>query len=501
MRKVNGFPVMSADEAASFIPHGATVGFSGFTAAGAAKALPAAIAKKATDAHNAGEAFQIRVFTGASTGPYFDTLLADAKAISFRAPYQSSMSLRCQINDQEVEFVDMHLSHVAQHLYEGFYGKIDVAVIEATEVTRDGLVYLTTSIGASPTYLKQADKIIIEINKHHHPRLREMIDIIELPPPPRRQPLRIMTPLGKGGWPYAAVDPKKIIAVVETDLEDGVSPFTEPEDDHLAIAGHVVSFIIAEHKAGRIPRDFLPFQSGVGNVANAVMDGLGNSKQIPPFYMYTEVYQDALVELMENEKLLGASTCSLTLSEPSLQRIYSNIDFFIQRIVLRPQEISNNPGVIRRLGVITLNTALEMDIYGNVNSTHVCGTRMMNGIGGSGDFTRNAFLSFFTCPSTAKNGLISAVVPMCSHVDHNEHSVQVLVTEQGLADLRGLGPMQRAKAIIENCAHPDYRPYLWDYINSSTNGHTRHNLKRAFELHTSLIETGSMLATAKGVKT
>jgi succinate CoA transferase len=492
MQKIYDFPVMTADEAADHICNGATVGFSGFTAAGAAKLLPGAIARKAIRERQKGSDFKIRVFTGASTGPYFDDVMADARAMSFRAPYQSSGKLRKQINAQEVEFVDMHLSHVAQHVYEGFYGGIDVAVVEATEVTGDGRVYLTTSIGASPTYLKHADKVFIELNRHHHPRLREMIDVLDLPPRPHRRPLPIYAPMTKIGWPYAAVDPAKVIGVVETDLEDGVKGFSDPDAVHEAIAGHVVEFVLHELKAGRIPKEFLPFQSGVGNVANAVISGLGNHPGIPPFYMYSEVYQDALIELMENGKLLGASTCSLTVTDTCLQRIYGNLDFFIPKIVMRPQEISNNPGVIRNLGVISLNTALEVDIYGNVNSTHVHGTQMMNGIGGSGDFTRNAYLSFFTSPSTAKDGDISTIVPMVSHMDHNEHSVQVVVTEQGLADLRGLGPMQRAKAIIEKCAYPDYRPYLMDYLKDTSGGHISHNLKRAFELHCNFQETGSM---------
>ena len=395
--------------------------------------------------------------------------------------------------------MDMHLSHVAQQVYEGFCGHIDVAVIEATEVMRDGRVYLSTSIGASPTYLKHASKVIIELNHHHHPRLREMIDIIDVQPRPGRLPIPIHAPMTKIGWPYAVVDPAKIIGIVETDEEDGVKEFAESGDTHTAIAEHVVEFILHELKTGRIPKQFLPLQSGVGNVSNAVMAGLGQHPEIPPFYMYSEVYQDALVDLMVSGKLLGASTCSLTVSDPNLQRIYNDMDFFTNRIVMRPQELSNNPGVIRRLGVLTINTALEMDIYGNVNSTHVCGTQIMNGIGGSADFTRNAYLSFFTCPSTAKSGMISSIVPMVSHVDHNEHSVQVVVTEQGLADLRGLGPMQRAKAVIENCAHPSYRPYLNDYIKSSPSGHIRHNLKRAFELHTSLLEHGSMLVATQKV--
>jgi acyl-CoA hydrolase len=234
-------------------------------------------------------------------------------------------------------------------------------------------------------------------------------------------------------------------------------------------------------------------QSGVGNVANAVMAGLGQSDDVPPFLMYSEVFQDALVDLMAAGRLRGASTTSLTLSEPKLALVYDNMDFFAPKIVLRPQELSNNPGVVRRLGVIAINTVLEMDVFGCANSTHVCGSQLMNGIGGSGDFTRNAYLSLLVAPSVAKNGAISAVVPMVTHVDHNEHSVQVLVTEQGLADLRGLGPMERARTIIDRCAHPMYREYLHDYVNAAPMGHIRHDLRRCFELHQNFLESGSML--------
>jgi acyl-CoA hydrolase len=209
--------------------------------------------------------------------------------------------------------------------------------------------------------------------------------------------------------------------------------------------------------------------------------------------MYSEVFQDSLVELMERGKLLGASATSLTVTDENIRKIYDNIGFFAERIVLRPQELSNNPGVVRRLGVISMNTALEVDVYGHVNSTHVAGTKMMNGIGGSGDFTRNAYVSMFMCPSIAKGGKISTIVPMVSHCDHNEHSVQVIVTEQGLADLRGLGPMQRARMIIDNCAHPAYRDYLHKYLDNAPAGHIRHDLSRCFELHNNLTEQGAML--------
>jgi acetyl-CoA hydrolase len=493
MISVHSFPHLTAQEAAALIPHGAFVGFSGFTPAGAAKAVPRALAERARELHARGEPFKIRVLTGASTGRDLDDALAEADAISWRAPYQSSKPLREQINRQQTQFVDMHLSHVPQTLSSGFFGKMDFAVIEATEITPDGRVYLTTSVGASPTFLQCADQVIIEINRFHSPRLREMHDILTLPPPPHRGPIPVFDPLMKIGWPYAGVDPRKVAAVVRNEEPDDVAPFEAPSPAHTKIAQFVVDFLVGEMRAGRIPKEFLPFQSGVGNVANAVLAGLGEHPDIPSFTMYTEVFQDSCVELMERGRLVGASTTALTLSPERLERLYDNMDFFVPRIVLRPQEITNHPGVVRRLGLITMNTALEVDIYGHANSTHVLGTQMMNGIGGSGDFTRNAYLSIYMCQSVAKGGRISAIVPMVTHVDHNEHSVQAVVTEQGLADLRGLGAMERAHAIIERCAHPAYRDYLRDYLDSAPPGHIRHDLSRCFELHRNLMATGSML--------
>ncbi|MDX1971314.1 MAG: succinate CoA transferase [Candidatus Sumerlaeia bacterium] len=493
MHTLHSFPVLSAEEAAEMIPNGATIGFSGFTPAGAAKAVPKALAAKARRVHAEGKPFKVRVLTGASTGKDLDEELAQANAISWRAPYASSKTLRQQMNKGEVDFVDMHLSHLPQAVAEGFLGKIDYAVIEATEITPDGRVYLSSSIGASPTYLKYAEKVIIEINSYHTPRVSEMADIYLLPPPPYRSPIPIHHPLTRMGHLYAVVDPKKVVAIVETNQPDDVGEFAPMDAESEAIGRNVVKFLLQELHSGRIPKEFLPLQSGVGNIANAVLAGLGKADEIPQFMMYTEVFQDSVLDLMKQGKVVGASTCSLTLSPPRLQELYNNLDELAPQIVLRPQELSNNPGVVRRLGVITTNTALEVDLYGHANSTHVSGTYMMNGIGGSGDFTRNAFLSIYMAPSVAKGGKISTIVPMASHVDHNEHSVHVVITDQGIADLRGLAPLERARSIINNCAHPAYRPYLLDYLKSSGPGHIQHNLERVFELHLNLQRHGAML--------
>lgn len=487
------YPILTADEAALLIKDGDTVSFSGFSPAGAAKAVPAAIASHAREEHAKMRRFKIRVLTGASSGHIIDDELAMAEAVSWRAPYQSGPILRKQINRQEVEYVDMHLSHVPQTVAEGFFGRIDFAVVEGTEITSDGRVYLTTSIGASPTYLHHAERVIIELNRHQSPRLREMADIFVMPPPPHRYPIHIYEPMTRIGLPYAVVDPQKVIGIVETDEPDHVEALSAPDKITDYIAEHVVNFLLGEMHNGRIPKNLLPLQVGVGNVANGVLAALGDHPEIPPFNMYSEVFQDAMVDLMFDKKLLGASATSLTITSDNLKRIIDNIDFFAKRIVLRPQEISNHPGVIRRLGVIAMNTALEIDIYGNVNSSHLYGMDIVNGIGGSGEFTRNGYLSVFMTPSVAKGGRISAIVPMCPHVDNNEHSVQIVVTEQGLADLRGLGPMQRAEIIIEQCAHPAYRDYLREYIKDARPGHIRHDLSRCFELHRNLLEHGAML--------
>lgn len=486
------FPLLHAEEAAELIPHGSMLGLSGFTAAGAPKSVPLALAERAKRLHARGEPMGVRVISGASAGAC-DDALSEAAAVLWRAPFQSSKPLREAINAGTVEYLDMHLSDTPQRIEFGFIGPIDVAVIEATDVTPDGRVYLTTGTGITPTLLRHARRVVIELNAAQSPRLAEMHDVARVAPPPQRGDIPISHPMDRIGVPYASVDPRKIVGIVHTNTPDALTAFSPPDDTSKRIAQHVVEFLLNERAAGRIPPEFLPLQAGVGNVSNAVMSAIGSHPDIPKITMYTEVLQDAQIDALESGRLVGASTCALALSAPAMRRVFDRMDYFAPRIVLRPQELSNNPGIVRRLGVITMNTVLEMDIFGNANSTHVCGTQMVNGIGGSGDFTRNAYLSILMAPSVAKGGRISAVVPMVSHVDNNEHSVQVLVTEHGLADLRGLDPRRRADRIIANCAHPDYRPYLLNYLERCAPGHLRHDLSRCFELHQNLLRHGRML--------
>ncbi len=487
---------MSAEEAASRIKHGEVLGTSGFTPSGHPKKIPVALAERAEKLHAAGQEFKVSLYTGASTGDELDGALARAKALKLRLPYQTNLDIRNGINEGEIEYADMHLSHLSQYVRFGFVDKVTTAIVEAVDVTDDGKVYLTMSSGMSPTFLQCADRIFIELNTACPEGLKEMHDIYIPENPPHRGPIPIVGAGDRVGTPYVQVDPSKIEGIVWTDKLDASYPLRSPGETEKKIAENVIDFLQFEEKMGRIPKGGLPYQSGVGNVANAVLACFATMPGIDPITMYTEVIQDSVFQLMDNDRLKFGSTTALTLSEEGNKRFIKEIDEFKKKVILRPQEISNNPEVIRRLGLISMNTALEVDIFGNVNSTNVLGSKMMNGIGGSGDFTRNAYISIFMASSVAKNGDISSIVPMVSHVDHSEHSVQVIATDQGIVDLRGKSPLNKAREIIAKAAHPDYRDLLTDYLEyglkNAPSKHIPHFLDKAFDFHRRLAQTGSM---------
>ena len=489
---------MTAAEAAALIKNGDHIAMSGFTPAGVAKATTKELAKIAVAEHEAGREFKVAIFTGASTGQSTDGDLANAQAILYRAPYTTNPDFRKHVNMGEIPYNDLHLSHMAQELRYGFYGDVDWAILEVCdieEVGNDYHVYLTAAGGISPTAARLAKKVILELNSFHNPNAKYIHDVYEPLDPPYRKPIPIFNVSDRIGVPYVSIPKEKVVGVVECNIPDEARAFKDSDPVTDKIGYLTAEFLVDELHKGRIPKEFLPLQSGVGSTANAILGALGEDKHVPDFNIYTEVLQDAVVGMMLNGRVKDASACSLTVSNECLKQVYDNMDYFKDHLTLRQSEISNHPAVIRRLGVIAINTAIEVDIYGNANSTHISGTKMMNGIGGSGDFIRNAYLSIFTCPSVAKGGCISSVVPFVTHQDSSEHDVNIIVTEQGVADLRGKSPMQRAQTIIENCAHPDYTQLLWDYLKLGTGGHTHHCLTAAFAMHDTLARKGDMKLT------
>lgn len=482
--------VTSADAAAECIRDGMVVGMSGFTRAGDAKAVPLALAERARR-----EPLKITLMTGASLGSDIDRTLAEAGAIARRMPFQADPVLRAAINRGEVMFIDHHLSETVELLRTRQIPPIDIAVIEAVAITETGAVVPTTSIGNSASFAILADKVIVEINMTQSAALEGLHDIFIPKHRPQREPMPLMTPYDRIGTTAIEIPPEKIAAIVITDKADSTSTVLPADAETAAIAGHLVEFFQREVAQGRLTERLLPLQAGIGTVANAVMSGLGAG----PFRhlsMYSEVLQDSTFDLFDAGKLDFASGSSITLSPARAAQVFGHLDAYKDRLVLRTQEVSNHPEIIRRLGIIALNTALEADIYGNVNSTHVLGTHMMNGIGGSGDFARNAYLSIFATKSVAKGGAVSSIVPMVSHVDHIPQDVDILVTEVGLADLRGLAPRERARAIIANCTAQPYRDMLRTYYEeaiATRGGQTPHVLEKALSWHLRYRDTGSML--------
>lgn len=488
--------ICSAEDAAAMISNGDNVGMSGFTGAGYPKAVPAALAARIAESVSAGRPIRVGVWTGASTAPELDGALAAVDGIELRLPYQSDPVSRAKINSGRMEYIDVHLSHVAQMAWQGFLGHLDVALVEVAGITPGGQLIPSSSVGNNKTWLDQADRVILEVNSWQSESLEGMHDIYYgTALPPRRVPIPLTAPGDRIGVPYLHCPAEKVVAVVETHAPDRNNPFKPPDETSHRIAEHILDFFAGEVAIGRIPPTLLPLQSGVGNVPNAVLAGL----QEGPFEnltAYTEVIQDGMLALIDTGKLTVASATAFSLSSDSVERFNANAADYRDTIVLRPQEISNHPEVVRRLGVIAMNSMIEADIYGNVNSTHLMGSQVMNGIGGSGDFARNGYVSIFITPSVAKNGEISAIVPMVSHVDHTEHDVDVIVTEQGLADLRGLSPKQRAGRIIDHCAHPDFRPALRDYLHralqSSYGRHTPHLIDEALSWHARYVSDQTM---------
>jgi len=378
---------------------------------------------------------------------------------------------------------------------------LDYAIVEATAILEDGSIVPGASVGASPEILASAEKIIIEVNTSI-PSFEGLHDINQSFLPPHRAPYQITAANQRIGAHSIPIDPARVIAVVESDRPDNTGGNAGEDEKSIKIAQHLIHFFEEEVKAGRLPANLLPLQSGIGNVANSIIGGLAEG----PFKnltVWTEVLQDTFLKFWDSDKLDFATATSIRFSPEGFAHFYKNWDSYKERLLLRPQQVANSPEIIRRLGVIAMNTPLEVDIYAHANSTCALGSRMLNGIGGSGDFLRNAKYSIMHFPSSRPSKTdphgISSVVPFATHVDHTEHDLDILVTDQGLADLRGLSPRQRAPVIIKNCAHPYYQDQLMEYYERSLfdcikrgAGHQPHTLAKAFKMQENFAKNGTM---------
>lgn len=490
-------------------PNGSYIGWSGFTGVGYPKKIPTFLADH-VEKNNLQGQMRYSLFVGASSGAETENRWAGLDMIERRSPHQVGKAISKGINNGAINFFDKHLSMFPSDLVYGFYTKdrpegkrnLDVTVVEATDILPDGSFVPGASVGATPELVQMADKIIIEVNTSL-PSFEGLHDITMTDLPPRRKPYLITACEDRIGTTSIPVDPEKVVGIVESDYQDQTAPNTPADEGSFQIAGHLIEFFEHEVNHGRLPPSLLPLQSGIGNIANAVIGGLQNAK-FWHLKVWTEVIQDTFLDLFDSGHLDFATATSVRFSPDGFRRFYGNWESYKDKLLLRSQSVSNSPEIIRRLGVIGMNTPVEVDLYAHANSTCVNGSRMLNGLGGSADFLRNAKYSIMHTPSARPSKTdpygISCIVPMCTHVDQTEHDLDVVVTEQGLADVRGLSPRERARVIVRKCAHPLYQPILTDYLDRADSyclkrgmGHEPHLLYQSFDLHRALDEHGSML--------
>ncbi|KAK7707120.1 acetyl-CoA hydrolase [Diaporthe eres] len=487
-------------------PTGSYIGWSGFTGVGYPKKMPTYLADH-VEKNNLQGKLRYSLFVGASSGAETENRWAGLDMIERRSPHQVGKAIAKGINEGRINFFDKHLSMFPVDLVYGFYTKdkpnkkLDVVVVEATDILEDGSIVPGASVGATPELVQMADKIIIEVNTSI-PSFEGLHDITMTDLPPKRKPYLIMGVEDRIGTTSIPIDPEKVVGVLHSDYRDQTLPNSAADEGSQQIANHIIEFWTHEVKHGRLPDSLLPIQSGIGNIANAVVGGL-NDSNFKNLKVWTEVIQDTFLDLFDSGKLDFATATSVRFSPDGFKRFYDNWEAYHNKLLLRSQQVSNSPEIIRRLGVIGMNTPVEVDIYAHANSTCVLGSRMLNGLGGSADFLRSSKYSIMHTPSTRPSKTdphgVSCIVPMCTHVDQTEHDLDVVVTEVGLADVRGLSPRERARVIIDKCAHEVYRPILKEYLDKAEweclrkgMGHEPHLLWNSFDMHKALVEEGSM---------
>jgi succinyl-CoA:acetate CoA-transferase len=476
-RRLNGeLPVTDAEAASDLVPDDAAMLSSGFGSVGYPKAVPLALAASGRD-------LELTVVSGGSVGDEIDVELVEADAIARRYPFQASRTIREAVNEGRIAFGDRNVGSLADEVLYGKLVDTDIAIVEAVAVGEDWLIP-STSIGQTPAFVEAANELIIEVNASQPLSLQAIHDVYRPGRPPNREPIPLSRPDGRIGDARVSFDPEKLVAVVETDRPDSTYSFRDPTEEDRQIAENFGSFLGDELDRTAVFDERLHLQFGVGSMGNALMSeltvhGYGGRDVV----YFGEVIQDGLLDMLDSGGLECASATALALTEDGQERLFEGMDRYAEDIVLRPTDISNNPALVDRFGVIAVNSALEVDIYGNANATHIRGTRVINGIGGSADFNRNSLVSICALPSTLREGTISRVVPMTFHVDNTEHDIDVVITEQGIADLRGRAPTERAERIIDECAHPSFRSRLHEYIDAAAErgGHIPHDFQRAVD--------------------
>jgi len=462
------------------IPRTGIIAFAGMAGTALPKEVPKALSNYIS---NTGEKFSLIVFQGGSTTPDFDDWISSV-AMPMRIPFgASSRRLREAVNTRKFGLFDMGLYEHSRWVRRGVYlrsiGRIDVAVVEAVGIAEDGIIP-SLSVDVAPAFIESCSRLVVEVNTLR-PDLTGLHDIYL---PTVGQPIPISRTMDRVGYPFIKCPQSKIAAIVLSRSEDSIPMYSGITQNDLRIAENMINFLTYE--LGRDPnlRDEYAFlQPGAGPMSSALARRIS---ELPTrLSIWAEALSTTWIPLILNGIVRDASSSVLYTLPGEVEyrdKLYGEIEDVKKSVILRPYEVTNNPELISRFNTISIQQAIEVDIYGHVNVSHIGGS-MYGGVGGSIEFTRSAYLTIVATPSVTSDLKTPRIVPITSHVDIPEHDVDVLVTEHGWIDLRGLPPVERAQKIIDRCSHPKFKDLLWRYLEKAKEegGHEPVSLKAALE--------------------
>lgn len=484
--------VTTAERAAELVKDGMIIG----TASSVFSSGPRVFFKALAERGKKGELKDVTMLSLSLLCREIDGALVEAGILKRRLGSITDDLIRKAINAGTVLGNDVRTEMVSHLIRSECCGKMDVAVVEAIGITEEGHIIPTNMLLEAANQVQKADIVIVEINTTLPKELEGIHDVYVMKRPPEQGPLCLHKLSDRIGTTYIPAGVDKISCIIESNLPHQSYPaaFQAVGPGGEKMAGFFLDFMREEVKKGRMPKNLLPIASGIGQASDGILRALAKS-EFEDLEIFSPIVGDGVVGLIDAGKCRMVNGPVVFLSDEAGAKFREHIEEYKKKIIIRSIDVTHDPGIVRQIGGIALNNALEIDIYGHINSSHIGGTRLVNGVGGGGVYAINAYLSVFCIQSTGKKGDISSFVPMVTHVDHPEHFVDVIVTEQGLADIRCLSPVERARIIINNCAHPDYRPMLTDYLEraiKTVGGHEPQMLDEVFSWHKRLKETGSM---------
>ena len=330
----------------------------------------------------------------------------------------------------------------------------DMAVLNVSALFSEGFVP-TTSIANSALLAQAAKEIILEWNVNWPSSLIGLHDIYEDACQSKvvRVPVQSLTE--RFGTTFVPIDWSKVIAVVKVEKPLSFPSAPELTAESVQIANHLLGFLQSETHRGRLPQHLPPLQTSPGAETRALLRSLrdANWKRLS---FFTDVLDDTVVHLIRNGQVIEATASTLDLQDISGDGLTSVLKDIEEHFILRPQGVITASDWLPKLGLVSINAAGEVDLVGNVQLQ----PNIWNTLENTQDFARHARLSIVVLPSSSFEGLSSRVVHRVRQVDLAAREIDVIVTEQGIADLRGKSPLQRTEEIIEHCAAPNHRSDL-----------------------------------------